>query len=52
MACSDNNGNIRRETVTTPGLTATATQDYSYDALNRLTSASEGANWSRTRSMA
>jgi RHS repeat-associated protein len=43
-----NNGNVMRQTITAPGLSLT--QDYCYDSLNRLSSASEnsGANWSQT----
>jgi RHS repeat-associated protein len=50
LSCSENNGNIRRETVRTPGLPGTVTQEYGYDNLNRLTSAKEpanGSNWLR-----
>ena len=43
-----NNGNVLKQTITAPGLSLT--QNYCYDALNRLSSASEnsGANWSQT----
>ena len=46
-ACPNNNGNIWRETVQNTNLTTAVTQEYRYDALNRLTSAGEGSNWSR-----
>jgi hypothetical protein len=39
-ACSNNNGNIWRETVSNPGLTFAA-QEYRYDNLNRLVLATE-----------
>ena len=42
----NNNGNLQSQTITRPGLSATT--NYGYDGLNRLTSASEGANWSQT----
>jgi RHS repeat-associated protein len=48
-ACqAGNNGNVMRQTIAAPGLSLT--QDYCYDSLNRLASASEnsGANWSQT----
>jgi RHS repeat-associated protein len=48
-ACQNgNNGNVMRQTIAAPGLSLT--QDYCYDSLNRLSSASEnsGANWSQT----
>jgi RHS repeat-associated protein len=43
-----NNGNVLKQTITAPGLSLT--QNYCYDSLNRLSSASEntGANWSQT----
>jgi RHS repeat-associated protein len=46
---TSNNGNILTQTITPPGLTA-LTQDYTYDEVNRILTASEaaGANWSRT----
>jgi len=47
QACTNNNGNIWRETVQNTNLTTAVTQEYRYDALNRLTSAGEGSNWSR-----
>jgi RHS repeat-associated protein len=43
---SKNNGNLRTQTVTGGGFTAT--QSYSYDYLNRLVTASEGTAWSQT----
>jgi RHS repeat-associated protein len=44
-----NNGNLRSQTIASAGLPAAVTQNYtSYDGLNRLTAATEGANWSRT----
>jgi RHS repeat-associated protein len=45
---TNNNGNVLKQTITAPGLSLS--QSYCYDALNRLSSASEnsGANWSQT----
>jgi RHS repeat-associated protein len=45
---TNNNGNVLRQTIAAPGLSLT--QDYCYDSLNRLASASEngGANWSQS----
>ena len=40
-SCSNNNGNIWRETVQTPGMSGTATQEYRYDGANRLVLAVE-----------
>jgi RHS repeat-associated protein len=51
---SNNNGNVLSQTIniapvgTEPALNVT--QNYSYDALNRLESASEGSNWSQNYS--
>ena len=47
-SCSTNNGNIQQQTITVPGMTAT--QQYGYDNLNRLTVAAENgaANCSTT----
>ncbi len=39
--CSNNNGNIWRDVVQSSGMTGTATQEYRYDNLNRLTFAVE-----------
>ncbi len=46
---TSNNGNILTQTITPPGLTALV-QNYTYDPVNRILTASEaaGANWSRT----
>ena len=46
---TSNNGNILTQTITPPGLTALL-QNYTYDPVNRILTASEavGANWSRT----
>jgi RHS repeat-associated protein len=41
--CSNNNGNIWRETIQSPGLTATVSQEYRYDAVTRLVVAVENA---------
>jgi RHS repeat-associated protein len=43
-----NNGNVQTQTITVPGLTVA--QSYTYDNLNRLTTAQEanGANWKQT----
>ena len=43
-SCSPNNGTLRSQKITVPGLSA-LTQIYSYD--NRLTQATEGAGWSQ-----
>jgi len=40
-ACSTNNGNIWREKIQSSGMSATATQEYRYDTLNRLVVAVE-----------
>ena len=47
---TNNNGNVRSQTITRPSLTA-LTQTYTYDGANRLKTAAEsgaGAAWSRT----
>jgi RHS repeat-associated protein len=44
-ADSANNGNVMSQTITANGVSFP--QSYGYDAFNRLTSASEGSNWSR-----
>jgi RHS repeat-associated protein len=46
--CSDNNGNLRIQTMGTPG--QNWTQSYSYDNLNRLSGVSEsgGSGWSQS----
>jgi RHS repeat-associated protein len=41
---TDNNGNIRTQTITVPGMTGPYIQTYSYDELNRLTTAEETNN--------
>ena len=43
---TNNNGNVLSQTITAPGLNVT--QGYTYDALNRLASASEGTTWTQT----
>jgi RHS repeat-associated protein len=43
---TNNNGNVLSQTISVPG--ASATQNYTYDNLNRLSGASEGSTWSRT----
>jgi len=45
---SDNNGNLRSQTITLPGLSVT--QTYSYDSVSRLTNATEtgGPGWKQT----
>jgi len=35
-ACTNNNGNIWRETIQSKGITGMDTQEYRYDTLNRL----------------
>lgn len=50
-ASSSNNGNITSQTITAPttaGPNLVLTQSYSYDQVNRLLTASEGANWTQT----
>ena len=44
-SCTTNNGNIQRHTITRPGGYAW-TEDFGYDSLNRLTSASESGSGS------
>jgi len=39
FSCSNNNGNIQQQSISLPG--ASATQQYGYDSLNRLTVAAE-----------
>ncbi|MGA2435488.1 MAG: hypothetical protein ABSG25_09405, partial [Bryobacteraceae bacterium] len=39
--CANNNGNIWSQTISMPGMSGVLTQNYAYDALNRLTNASE-----------
>jgi RHS repeat-associated protein len=43
---STNNGNLLSQSITGAG--GTFSQSYTYDAVNRLASAQEGATWSRT----
>jgi RHS repeat-associated protein len=45
---TNNNGNVRTQTITVPGLNVN--QSYTYDSLNRLLTAQEnnGANWRQT----
>lgn len=49
---SVNNGNITKQIITVPGVTNPFVQTYSYDELNRLTSAEETNNsvqtWKQT----
>ena len=47
----NNNGNVLKQTITAPGLSLS--QSYCYDALNRLSSASEnsGASWSQSSTL-
>jgi YD repeat-containing protein len=45
-ASATNNGNVRSQTLTLPGWTAS--QSFDYDLLNRIQSASEGTSWTRT----
>ncbi|HEY7531590.1 MAG TPA: RHS repeat-associated core domain-containing protein, partial [Nitrospiraceae bacterium] len=44
---TNNNGNILTQRIVVSSPALDVTQTYGYDALNRLTSASEGANWSQ-----
>ena len=46
--CSYNNGNIWRERIQNAALTAAVTEEYRYDALNRLKTATEGTTWKQT----
>ena len=41
---TDNNGNVKSQTITVPGMNYPLIQTYSYDSLNRLTSAEEKSN--------
>ena len=43
-----NNGNLMSHTITRPGRTQPWTQEFTYDALNRLKTAGETAGYSRT----
>lgn len=45
---SANNGNVQSQTITVPGLGQPFVQNYTYDALNRLASATETNNGSQT----
>jgi RHS repeat-associated protein len=45
---SANNGNVQSQSVTRPSYSVT--QSYTYDALNRLASFTEGSGWSRSHS--
>ncbi len=45
---SGNNGNLQSQSISIPGLFVT--QTYSYDALNRLTGASESSGWTQNYS--
>ncbi len=45
---TDNNGNVKSQTITVPGLANPFVQSYSYDSLNRLQSATETNNGSQT----
>lgn len=51
-ACTNNNGNIWRETVRSTGMSGVATQEYRYDALNRLAVAVENPSGVVTASSA
>ena len=42
-SCTTNNGNLRTATLTVPSVD----QNFTYDHLNRLSTAAEGSNWSR-----
>jgi RHS repeat-associated protein len=41
---SDNNGNVKSQTITVPNMTNPLVQTYAYDSLNRLQSAEEKSN--------
>jgi hypothetical protein len=49
---SDNNGNVKSQTITVPGMSYSLVQTYAYDSLNRITSAEEKSNnvsqWKQT----
>jgi RHS repeat-associated protein len=49
---TDNNGNVKSQIITVPNMTYPLIQTYSYDSLNRLTSAEEKSNnitqWKQT----
>jgi len=45
---TSNNGNVLSQTITVPGMTYPLVQTYSYDELNRLSSATETSNGSQT----
>ncbi|HWQ54666.1 MAG TPA: RHS repeat-associated core domain-containing protein [Bryobacteraceae bacterium] len=44
---TNNNGNVMSQTISFDGA-APVSQSYTYDGVNRLSAAGEGANWSRT----
>jgi hypothetical protein len=45
---ADNNGNVKTQTITVPGMTYPLIQTYAYDTLNRLKSAEEKSNGATT----
>jgi RHS repeat-associated protein len=45
---TQNNGNVQSQTITVPGMTYPLVQNYIYDSLNRLASATETSNSSQT----
>jgi RHS repeat-associated protein len=45
---SDNNGNVKSQAITVPGMTHPLIQTYTYDSLNRLQSATETSNNTQT----
>ena len=45
---TDNNGNVKSQTITIPGMTYPLVQTYAYDSLNRLLSAIETSNSTET----
>lgn len=45
---TDNNGNVLKQTITVGTPTAVMTQAYSYDALNRLLTATETGGWTQS----
>jgi RHS repeat-associated protein len=44
---SPNSGNLMTETISRSGLSGTLSQSYTYDTVNRISTASEGSAWSR-----
>src|SRR5258708_6126054 len=49
LTCATNNGNLQQQTIAANGTVWSVTQNFSYDALNRLkTAQEETSNWQQT----